>query len=62
MTREEMISMLRTNDCKVVLVKKDGTERTMTCTLRQDAVPEVKGTGAKKTDDVISVFDLDKSE
>ena len=62
MNREEMVELLRNNDCSVTFLKKDGTERTMICTLRQDTIPEVRGTGVKKTDDVISVFDLDKSE
>ena len=62
MNREEMVELLRNNDCSVTFLKKDGTERTMICTLRQDTIPEVRGTGVKKTDDVISVFDLGKSE
>lgn len=52
-----------TNDIVVTFTKKDGTERVMRCTLREDAIPvyEKKTEGTKeKNDDVFAVFDLDQ--
>lgn len=59
MNREEMINLLKARDCMVTFYKKDGTTREMKCTLREDVIPEVKGTGPKRTEDTISVFDLE---
>ena len=62
MNRQEIIDLLQNNTCLVTFKKKDETERRMLCTLQQSVVPAVKGTGVKKTDDVISVFDIEKED
>lgn len=40
MTRQEMIEKLVNGKCKVIFTKKDGTERTMMCTLSEDMIPQ----------------------
>lgn len=57
-----LIDSLRTNTAEIVFTKKDGTERKMLCTLQEWVIPEEhapKGTGANKTSDVISVYDVE---
>ena len=61
----DMLEELRRGVCQVVFTKKDGTERTMNCTLDQDWVPEDKvPTGGIKqlSEDVVRVFDTDIKE
>lgn len=60
--RNWLISHLKMGAVKVTFVKKDGSERTMLCTLSEDAVPPIE----KKTDrvkasneEVLPVYDLD---
>lgn len=47
----------------VTFIKKDGTERIMNCTLREDMLPVVEinedKAPRKKNDTVLSVYDLD---
>ena len=62
MNRQEIIDLLQNNTCLVTFKKKDETERRMLCTLQPNVIPIVKGTGVKKTDDVISVFDIEKED
>lgn len=62
MNRQEIIDLLHNNTCLVTFKKKDDTERRMLCTLQPNVVPSVKGTGVKKTEDVISVFDVEKED
>jgi hypothetical protein len=38
LTKDQYQEMLRDNICTVVFTKKDGTERTMRCTLKQDVI------------------------
>lgn len=57
--------VLRTNATEIVFTKKDGTERTMRCTLDPEFLPLVEITeGKKKKKDkdpeIISVFDTEK--
>ena len=63
--REWLQNLLKTETVCLTFRKKDDTIREMTCTLIESKLP----TNEKKTDrvrkendDVISVFDLDKSE
>lgn len=54
-------------DCPtIIFTKKDGTERTMRCTLREDLLPPreiTEGTKTRKRSETsISVFDLDVNE
>lgn len=49
----------------VTFTKKDGTERTMLCTRNMNAIPQdkhPKGTGRKKSEWMMVVFDLEKGE
>lgn len=62
MNRQEIIDLLQNKTCLVTFKKKDETERRMLCTLQPNVIPIVKGTGVKKTDDVISVFDIEKED
>jgi len=62
--REWLAGLLKTNDVKVVFTKSDGSEREMSCTLRESAVVkyEKKTERTKaKSNDTISVWDLDKA-
>ena len=62
MNRQEIVDLLQNKTCLITFKKKDDTERRMLCTLQQSVVPTIKGTGVKKTDDVISVFDIEKED
>ena len=61
MTREELKEKLQDNELTVVFTKKDGSLREMRCTLKSDVVPETKGSGIVRTDDVLSVYDVENS-
>jgi hypothetical protein len=66
MNREMMIENLHRGVCNVVFEKKDGTMRTMNCTLHPDRLPsrqvltEVSPTPYNS--DTIRVFDVDVQE
>jgi len=64
--REELLAALRTGTINVTFTKKDGTDRNMRCTLREEMVPtEAWPTGEntrKSSDEVIAVFDLEKDD
>jgi hypothetical protein len=58
------ISMLKIGPATVVFTKKDGTERTMQCTLEPDVLPKVevkedKKTNRKQSDTSIAVYDIE---
>lgn len=47
----------------VTFTKKDGTERTMNCTLKEDLLPKsIAESKTKKSNESIAVFDLEKNE
>lgn len=58
-----IVSMLKMGGVKVTFTKKDGTERTMNCTLKPEQLPEMPVTENKKVrkvnPDVLAVYDLD---
>lgn len=67
--QDHVLQNLRTNEqgIRIVFTKKDGTERTMLCTLAeakipQDKQPKTETTSAKTTGSALRVFDLEKSE
>ena len=70
--REIFKNRLREEEVSVVFTKKDGSKRTMLCTLVESKIPEDKRPkkvelkeGEKPrvlSDDVARVFDLEKSE
>ena len=65
MDREYMREELRKGVCNVTFTKVDGTERVMNCTLDMGFVPEEKlpkGTGRAESEEVLRVFDTDKTE
>ena len=63
--RESWVNQLRTNICEVTFTKVNGDTRVMTCTLREDLVPQVAtqadaqadDTGVQRTLDVVRVWD-----
>lgn len=67
MTRQEMIEKLVEGKCKVIFQKKDGTERTMICTLQEGVVPPASKEdplSQKKVravnEEVLPVWDVEK--
>lgn len=64
MTRDEMVTELRTRQCRVIFKKINGEERDMQCTLNMQFIPEDKQpkTGKEYADDVIRAFDVNKQE
>lgn len=66
LTKEEIINLLKERTCEVVFVKKDGTERTMLCTLQDSVIKNYLTESAssstrKKSDEVIAVLDMEKT-
>ena len=61
MNRNEIIELLKEEVLKVVFQKKDGTVRSMECTLRSDTVPPLESEGKKTpNEEVIPCWDLEK--
>lgn len=59
-----LITLLREQPVEIVFTKKDGSDRFMKCTLQEDKIPAEsapKGADRAKSDDVLAVFDLEKS-
>jgi hypothetical protein len=55
-------SILREGNVTVEFVKKDGSARTMTCTLKEDAIPSEfapKGSTKAQSDETLAVFDVE---
>jgi hypothetical protein len=63
--RQWMRDMLKLGEMTVVFTKKDGTDRSMLCTLVESQIPvekAPKNTGKAKSDDAMAVFDIEKQE
>ena len=63
--REWLRGLLRDEKVTIVFTKKDGTERTMVCTLAESKIPSEKtpkNTGKTQSDEAIAVFDLEKQD
>ena len=63
--REWLRGVLRSEKVTVLFTKKDGSERKLICTLKEDKIPSKKApknTGKAKSEDSIAVFDLEKSD
>lgn len=63
--KETLRNMLKDQVLNVTFLKKDGTERTMKCTLKNDLLPaqeDLENAVQKKkpSDENIAVWDLDK--
>lgn len=61
---EYLKTILHTGIAQVTFVKKDGTERTMLCTLMPSELPQKEDTIKPKSPnpDVLSVWDLEKKD
>lgn len=67
-TREQLVEQLRKSDVCVHFTKRDGSERTMFCTLREEATagyfvaqdPDKPKKEKKENEEVVVVWDLDK--
>lgn len=62
--RKWLISHLKCSDIEITFTKKDGTERLMKCTLKEDVVvPYEKKTDKvkEKNSDTLSVWDVEKN-
>ena len=64
--RDWLTSHLKYGPVTVDFLKKDGTMRTMKCTLQESAIPtyekKTERVRTTSTDDAISVVDLEKNE
>lgn len=63
--KSEIIESLKNSICKVVFTKVNGEERTMSCTLNEDILPEVvkeieEKAPREKSKDALAVWDTDK--
>jgi hypothetical protein len=62
----EITHLLYEHDCEVTFVKKDGTVRTMPCTLRKESMPKRDAEKLHETrlykPETITVWCLDKNE
>lgn len=61
---DEYVSLLKNYICEVTFTKRDGSERVMICTLKDDLLPYVSSTGMtnnKVINDYIPVFDLEEN-
>ena len=58
--REWLISLLEQSPVEVVFTKKDGTERTLKCTLMEKFLPETVGSDRPRNDETLAVYDLEK--
>jgi hypothetical protein len=65
--RDWLKSLLEENTVEVVFTKKDGTERVMNCTLKEDVLPTVQkeieedSFTKTKAKDALAVWDVDAS-
>lgn len=58
--REWLISLLEERSVEIVFTKKDGSDRTMKCTLMEKFLPETVGSDRPRSDDALAVYDLEK--
>ena len=62
--KDWLIGLLRSEIVELTFIKKDGTERIMTCTLAEQKIPAEnvpKGTERAKNDETVAVFDLENN-
>jgi hypothetical protein len=63
--RDWLRGLLRDEKVTITFTKKDGTERTMVCTLAESKIPSEKSpknTGKSQSDEALAVFDLEKQD
>jgi hypothetical protein len=62
--KDWLIGLLRSEIVELTFIKKDGSERIMTCTLAEQKIPAEnapKGTERAKNDEAVAVFDLENN-
>jgi hypothetical protein len=62
--KDWLLSLLRSEVVELTFIKKDGSERIMTCTLAEQTIPAEnvpKGTDRAKNDEAVAVFDLENN-
>ena len=62
--KDWLITLLRERSVEILFTKKDGSDRLMKCTLQEDKIPAEnapKGVERAKNDEVLAVFDVEKS-
>jgi hypothetical protein len=60
--KDWLIGLLRSEIVELTFIKKDGSERIMTCTLAEQKIPDEhapKGVERAKSDEAVAVFDLE---
>jgi hypothetical protein len=63
--RKWLRDMLHMGEMTIVFTKKDGTERSMLCTLLESDIPQEKApksAGKSQSDESIAVFDVEKQD
>ena len=63
MTNENMVQRLKSEICEITFEKRDGSERTMICTLKDDLLPYVSVNDMRESvrqNDYIPVYDLEE--
>jgi len=60
--RKWLTKLLQDSVVEVTFTKKDGSERIMKCTLKEEYLPEIVGAERKKNEESLAVFDLDKKD
>lgn len=63
--RKWIRGVLQMHETSITFMKKDGTERKMLCTLNENAIPSEKmpkNTGKSQSEEVIAVFDVEKTD
>ena len=60
--RKWLTKLLQDSIVEVTFTKKDGSERIMKCTLKEEYLPEIVGAERKKNEESLAVFDLDMED
>ena len=62
--KQSLVEFLRENVAVVTFDKVDGERRIMTCTLKEELLPELPSTNSVRvqSDEVVVVFDLEKND
>jgi WYL_2, Sm-like SH3 beta-barrel fold len=62
-TRDNLIGIMKDEVVELTFIKKDGTERVMYCTLKEDLLPVIEAKEETKerkvNEDVLAVYDVD---
>jgi len=58
--REWLTEILQEQSVEIIFTKKDGTERTMKCTLMEKYLPKTVSSDRPRNEEVLAVYDLEK--